>query len=364
MLFKLKTLGANVFYILDDDLLPLDAASSAVDALVSDSYSDFQDPISPFGGTSSPSLPPGLGFTHAHPLSSIFGERTQSPISHDRPQSRNNAARSIFTAIPRPVTPLAPKSAKQTAARGKDESPANNNDARKSIKELATTSGLAQDIAAQASKTKATLLQEEDFPALDSVKTASPSKAAATPSKLNQTSKATSSKKATADAATKTPAETKSKRSEKRPVPGVLDIAAATSTVPQPAASNKADISDQNSMHASSGPLSGKTQVTSAIPTPTPTTASVSSPLAKAAPKTLRLVQTPKTEIPVANIAPAAVALIRSAAASSSAHRPTTPASEIVSDTASIVSASISASRTSSPPPSKIGSLPAKRLPK
>ncbi|KAJ3568258.1 hypothetical protein NPX13_g6483 [Xylaria arbuscula] len=345
----------------DDDLLPLDAASSAVDALVSDSYSsDFPDTISQFDGTSSTSVPPGLGFTHAHPLSSIFGERIQSPLSPDRPQSRNNAVRSISTTIARPVTPLAPKSMKQAAVRGKDESPASNNDARKSIKELANTSGLAQDIAAQASKTKANLLQEEDFPALDSVKTASPSKTAGTPSKLNQALKTTSSKKATADAANKMPAETKSRRSEKRPIPGILDIAAATNTIPQPAPGKKAEISNQSSTQASSGPQSGKTQLTSAIATPTPTTASVSSPLAKAAPKTLRLVQTPKTEIPVTNIAPAAVASIRSAAASSSAHRPTTPASEIVSDTASIVSASISASRTSSPPPSKIGSLPAR----
>ncbi|KAI0515014.1 hypothetical protein F5B22DRAFT_647207 [Xylaria bambusicola] len=344
----------------DDDLLPLDAASSAVDALVSDPYpSDLQDPIS-FDGTKSPALPPGLGFTHTHPLSLVYSERTQSPLSQDRPQSRSNVVRSISSTIPRPVTPLAPKPTKQASVRGKEETPTGNNDARKNIKELANTSGLSQDIAAQASKTKASLLQEEDFPALDSVKTASPSKAPGTPSKPSQASKTSTSKKVTADPANKTSMETKSKRSEKRPVPGILDIAAATNTISQSATGKKTDIPDQASTHTPSGSQSGKNQVTSAIPTPTPTTASVSSPLAKVAPKTLRLVQTPKTELPATHVAPAAVASIRSAATSSSAHRPQTPASEIVSDTASIVSASISASRTSSPPPSKIGSLPAR----
>ncbi|KAI1304034.1 hypothetical protein F5Y03DRAFT_181175 [Xylaria venustula] len=336
----------------DDDLLPLDAASSAVDALVADSYpSDFSDSISHFDGIKSPSLPPGLGFTHAHPVP-VFdervGERIESPTLQDRPQSRNNVIRSLATPIHRPATPLAPKSNRQTSVRTKDE-PVGGNDAKKNIKELANVSGLAHDIAAQASKSKANLLQEEDFPALDSVKTASPSKANATPSKPGQASKTPSSKKAVSDTPNKA-TENKPKRSEKRPMPGILDIAAATS--------KKAEIPDKVSVNNSHSTQTSKTPVASALSTPTLTTASVSSPLAKAAPKTLRLVQTPKTEFPATNIAPAAVASIRSAAAASSAHRPVTPASEIVSDTASIVSASVSASRTSSPPPSKIGSLP------
>ncbi|KAI0816175.1 hypothetical protein GGR55DRAFT_685825 [Xylaria sp. FL0064] len=342
----------------DDDLLPLDAASSAVDALVADPYpSEPLDSISHLDGLNSPSLPPGLGLTHAHPPP-VFGEKmdesVQSPVVQDRPHSRSNAIRSLSTTMPRPATPLAPKSMKQPSVRGKDESSTSNNDAKKNIKELANVSGLAQDIAAQASKSKASLLQEEDFPALDSVKTASPSKVIATPSKLGQVSKTLSSKKAVTDTSSKTLTENKSKKSEKRPMPGILDIAAATNQVPQQQTTGKkTEILDKVFSAQSS-----KTPAASALSTPTLTTASVSSPIAKAAPKTLRLVQTPKTEIPVTNVAPAAVASIRSAAAAGSGHRPMTPGSEIVSDTASIVSASISASRTSSPPPSKIGSLP------
>jgi len=295
-------------------------------------------------------LPPGLGLDHAHPPVS-FIERAQSSLSQDRPNSRASVGRST-PATPRPATPLVPKaSTKPTPARVfEGGSGVGDNDAKKSIKELANTSGLAQDIAAQSSKASARLLQEEDFPALDAVKMATPSKAAATPlSKLVQAAKTPSGKKAAGDASTTKPAENKSKNSDKRPAPGILDIAAATNA-PYHATGMKAESQDNASAHQS-----GK--VASALPTPTPTTASVSSPLAKAAPKTLRLVQTPKTETPIANIAPAAVASIRSAAANS-AHRPMTPGSEIISDTASIVSASVSASRTSSPPPSKIGSLP------
>ncbi|KAI1129364.1 hypothetical protein F5Y10DRAFT_276795 [Nemania abortiva] len=346
----------------DDDLLPLDEASSAVDALVSDSYpSEPQDSLR-LDSVMSPSLPPGLGFTHAHPPM-LFGERVdqtvQSPLSQDRPHSRNSVVRSLSTTIPRPVTPLAPKSStKPTPPRGQEDSSIINNDAKKNIKELANTSGLSQDIAAQASRSKANLLQEEDFPAL-SAKAASPSKATTTQIlKLGESPKVASSKRVIADTLNKTSAENKAKRAEKRPMPGILDIAAATNPVTQHVAGKKSESQDKASARISAGAQSGKTPVVSALPTPTPTTASMSSPLAKAAPKTLRLVQTPKTEFPVTNIAPAAVASIRSAAAASSAHRPMTPASEIISDTASIVSASISASRTSSPPPSKIGSLP------
>lgn len=274
------------------------------------------------------------------------------------PFSRSAVARPLSAAAPRPVTPHASKtSTKPTPVRGKEESSATSNDAKKSIKELANSSGLAHDIAAQASKSKANLLQEEDFPALDSVKTASPSKVAGTPSKPNQAAK-TPGKKTIPDASAKTSLDNKPKKADKRPVPGVLDIAAAISPVPQHGTGRKAEAQDKHSTHVSAGAQSSKSSAVSALPTPTLTTASVSSPLAKAGPKTLRLVQTPKAELQMTNIAPAAVASIRSAAAASLAHRPVTPASEIVSDTASIVSASVSASRTSSPPPSKIGSLP------
>ncbi|KAI1178011.1 hypothetical protein F4777DRAFT_576562 [Nemania sp. FL0916] len=342
----------------DDDLLPLDEASSAVDALVSDSYpSKPQESLQLLDSVMSPSLPPGLGFSHAHP---IFGgrmdQRAQSPMPEDRPQSRNSAMRSPSSTTPRLATPLALKSSTKTLpVRGKEDY-STHHEARRNIKELANASGLSKDIAAQASKSKAHLLQEEDFPAL-SVKTASPSRAGSTQSKPSQT-KAPSSKTPIAEVLNKTATENKPKKTDKRPIPSTLDIAAAINPTSQHTVGRKTDAQDKVTTLISGGVQLGRTPAASALTTPTPTTASVSSPLTKAAPKTLRLVQTPKTESPVANIAPAAVASIRSAAAASSSHRPMTPASEIISDTASIVSASVSASRTSSPPPSKIGSLP------
>ncbi|KAJ2972156.1 hypothetical protein NUW58_g9242 [Xylaria curta] len=271
----------------DDDLLLLDEASSAVDALVSDSYTSESRDSLRLDSVLPPSPPPGLGFSHAHP-SSVFGgkidDRIQSPVSQDRPHSRSSVVRPLSTATPRPVTPLALKtSTKPIPVRGKADPTGAGIDAKKSIQELATTSGLAQDIAAQASKSKARLLQEEDFPALDSVKAASPSKTSTTLSKPSQTTKAPPSKKAAVDTSNKSPSETKPKRSERRPVPGILDIAAATNPVAQQPAAKKAEIQDKASAPISVGNQSGKTPVTPALPTTTPTTASVSSPLAKAA---------------------------------------------------------------------------------
>ncbi|KAI1265400.1 hypothetical protein F5Y18DRAFT_51433 [Xylariaceae sp. FL1019] len=336
----------------DDDDLDMDEATLAVDALVSDP-SEFEDLMRRTDGRSTPSLPPGLSMSHGHPAV-LSGEGVQSPVLPDRSLSRNSTARSISHTAPRPATPLATTPlVKSALLRGKDESPVAKSDAKKSIKELASTSGLAQDIAAQASKAaKSSLLQEEDFPALDSVKQESVIKTPATAtSKLAQVSKTPSGKKSTAEGLSKTSTETRPKKTDKRPVPGILDIAAATSSASQ-----------QQITEAKTGDLdkiltqtSAKAPPSSALATPTPTTASISSPLAKAMPKTLRLVQTPKSESPLA----AAVASIRSGAAASSSHRPMTPASEIVSDTASVISTSISVSRTSSPPPSsRIGSLP------
>ncbi|KAI0152696.1 hypothetical protein GGR57DRAFT_168779 [Xylariaceae sp. FL1272] len=332
----------------DDDGLDMTRARLDVDALVSEA-SESEGLIQRTAGRSTPSLPPGLNVSHGHPAISS-GEGVQSPTLPDRSVSRDSPARSVTHAAPRPSTPLAATPlVKSALLRGKDVSPAPKSDAKKNIKELASTSGLSQDIAAQASKAgKSTLLQEEDFPALDSSTVKTPATAA---SKSAQASKTPSGKKSTVERSSKTSTDTKQKKSDKRPVPGVLDIAAATSSASQQQIT-EAKTGDVDRTLAQT---SAKGFSSSALPTPTPTTASLSSPLAKAMPKTLRLVQTPKTETPLA----AAVASIRSGAAASSGHRPMTPASEIVSDTASVISTSISASRTSSPPPSsRIGSLP------
>lgn len=272
--------------------------------------------------------------------------------------SQNAAISGKSPAIPRPVTPLISKTPVKPASTKKESIPAVGTEAKKSIKELAAKSGLSRDIAAQASKSKGKgVLQEEDFPALDSVKASSPPKVTpALPSKPPITTKASQGKKVSNDNIIKaSPAKPTPTKSEKRPVPSTLDIAAATKTIPQPAVSETTSGTDKPQQIPTSISQASKAQGASALSTPTPTTASVSSPIAKVAPKTLRLVHTPKAEAsPI--LPPAAVASIRAAGVAGSAHRPATPASEAISDTASIVSASVSVSRTSSPPPSKIGS--------
>ncbi|KAI1141606.1 hypothetical protein F5Y05DRAFT_267578 [Hypoxylon sp. FL0543] len=342
-----------------DDLLPLDEASLSVDALVADP-DGFDEPRLSFlhGEGRAPSVPPGLGlgFSHSHPPAQPT-ERSSTPVPQRQSSQSTVASRS--PAIPRPVTPLIPRVGTRPTISSKIESsPGGGNEAKKSIKELAAKSGLSKDIAAQSSKSSKGkgVLQEEDFPALDSVK-ASPKVTPVLPSKPSSSTKTPQGKKASASTANQTPSgKPTTSKPDKRPVPGILDIAAATKTVPQTSIGETITTSGTDKS-ASQVPASAtqphKPQGASTLPTPTPTTASVSSPLAKAAPKTLRLVHTPKTEAPPVQIPPAAVASIRAA---SSAHRPATPASEAISDTASIVSASVSVSRTSSPPPSKVGS--------
>jgi hypothetical protein len=109
--------------------------------------------------------------------------------------------------------------------------------------------------------------------------------------------------------------------------------------------------------------------VPSAFP-PLPSSAlvpSVPSSLSRAAPKTLRLTSAPKPETPTAGSAtPTSLTSMfppnflpsrqTSLASVPRLDRPATPTSEIVSDNASITSASLS--RASSPPPTKVGSAP------
>ncbi|KAI1880712.1 hypothetical protein JX265_000952 [Neoarthrinium moseri] len=350
-----KFVKANPLFSLDDELLPLDEHS--VDALVADSDPlDFGGSVySGRSGTTTPAPPPGFG--HSHPPTAYvqFGEN--NPVNPATASHSPIIARPTQPAVPRPitpVTPLIPVAGLRRAA--KVEAVPDSSDAKKTIKDLAVASGLASDIASQQSRS----LKEEDFPALDSVKGNSPTKVTpALPSKPAASAKSAQGKRAAPETPSKssaskaaTPATSKT---DKRPAPGILDIAAATKSLSQA----KETGSSAESKGATNTPISSaaavKSVTSSALPTPTPTTASVASPLARAAPKTLRLVQTPKAE-PENIIPAAAVSSIRAAASAAAGHRPGTPASEIISDTASVISASVSASRTSSPPPSKIGS--------
>ncbi|EEY21792.1 general negative regulator of transcription subunit 4 [Verticillium alfalfae VaMs.102] len=356
----------------DDELPSLDEASSSVDALVSDDPLDTNLFIQGFGSsrasTATPGPPPGLGLSHRHPSPAI---RTTL------------AAPVVPTMLQQPArvaTPTAFKTQTLASVVGSvtpDQTPRKKmpgSEAKKSIKALAVESGLSKDIAASSPALRSKkLLQEEDFPALDAVKSPAPKtiapavpsvltpKTAATPSKRPQTetketnassepkplsepvpstpSKATESLKSLAIS----PIKPTSKAADSKPAP-VLNIAAAVKAAQAKTSAEASTVSSSDKADSAAFP---------ALP---PSAASVSSPSVKAAPKTLRVVNTPKAEVPPT--LPMSGTLNAATRALSGVHRPDTPGSHDISDTASVVSTSISVSRTSSPPPSRIGSAP------
>lgn len=308
--------------------------------------------------------PPGLGFmAHGHPQR--IATPLQAPPGLAGPAIPASGGL-LSNNTPSPVVPLKPASGSPASAAGsasaskKGAEPATGAQAKKNIKALALDSGLSMEIASQAhtsAKGKKPVLQDEDFPALESAKPASrtstPAPAKAPSIKTPMVAKkvqAETPKSATTPAASEPPAQLASapkveRKADRKVVPGVLNIAAATK-----AAAVK------------SNPPSTVTSAVekvdeSAFPAlPTPSSVSVSSPATRV-PKTLRVVSTPKAETPPSMSAGAA-APVSLRQAFSTLQRPETPGSADVSDTASILSASASASRTNSPPPgpSRVGS--------
>jgi CCR4-NOT transcription complex subunit 4 len=337
----------------DDDLLSLEGAAIIVDALVSDEPVDVNIQYPPgafdvFGRAATPSAPPGLGppLPHSHPSPAVSYSSLLGPGGSQTPP----VALPTISAKPAAANASTPIGSKKATASSAPE-------AKKNIKLLAVESGLSKDIAkAKSQKT----LQDEDFPALGTPKVPQPSvtpiappklnsgKAAPSPSK-NGAEKAAEKEKSVPTQAATSVVKVETRAAQKRPTPGILNIAAAT----------KASQTKTVDPHSAVDKLSAEKD--SAFPAlPTPPTGSVSSPAARAAPKTLRVVPTPKTDVPPPITGSGAAALptppVRSAAIV--AIRPETPVSELISDSASIISASISASRTNSPPPSKVGSAP------
>jgi hypothetical protein len=155
--------------------------------------------------------------------------------------------------------------------------------------------------------------------------------------------------------------------STKRQPPGKLIIATATKIpveVDSPAAGSAKLDTQTKSMR------SLPTTAANSVP-PSPAAAATGSPIKRTAPpRTLRVVATPKTEVPPPLSAVSAPPLpyiptvdkLRSRQASiASVNLPSTPVSELISDTASITSTSMS--RASSPPPivGKVGIAPVRK---
>ncbi|KAK3316075.1 hypothetical protein B0H66DRAFT_518730 [Apodospora peruviana] len=339
------------------DLLSLEEVTTSVDALVSDepiSAGIRQPPgdFESFGRSVTPSVPPGLGLPHSH---------ASPAISHSSLHGLIAGRQTPPVALP--ILPIKPVAASASSPLKKTIG-ASGSDAKKNIKALAAESGLSKDIAKAKSQK---ILQDEDFPALNTPSKIPPaavtpavlpavpakaaSKASAAGGSKKNAEKTTDKEKATSQPPRTNTPKPDSRANEKRPVPGILNIAAATKAA-------QARSSELSSTADKSAP--DRDSAFPALPTPSATSASVSSPLARVAPKTLRVVSTPKGETPMtpatAGAPVSATASVRSAVAA--AIRPETPASEMISDSASIISASISASRTNSPPPSKVGSAP------
>lgn len=350
----------------DDDYGFTPEATINVDNLVSDDQSDEVssfDTVPPFGSPSrTTSVPPGLGFiAHGHP------PRTSTP---SRPPpglvSQQETPAPPVVPIAIPITPLktalTPASVAPTEllkASKKTAGSFTGSEAKKNIKALAVESGLSREITSQSkasTKSKKAVLQDEDFPALEASKPTSrtstpvPTKAPSikTPMVIKRAQTETPKSVAT-PIAPETPAETpsaqKPKKAEKKPMP-VLNIAAAT----------KAAAAAKKSNPSSAATSAVEKPDDAAFPAlPTPSSVSVSSPVTRG-PKTLRVISTPKTETPPSAF-PSTSGPPSLRHALSGLQRPETPGSENVSDSASIMSASASASRTNSPPPnSRIGS--------
>ncbi|KAF0641782.1 hypothetical protein FPSE5266_09623 [Fusarium pseudograminearum] len=372
-----------------DELPSLDEATNSVDALVSD------DPILPATTLEGrQSVPPGLGLPPG-----------LAPIS--RPPSTTGNARlsNVLPALPK-ITPPGLTQGASTP----DQSPRRLmsatlvSETKKTSKSLATESGLSKEITSQPQpkQTKGINLQDEEFPALDALKSKS-RPATPTPkptpkakrnaerivdrmmakagvSKQSSTTEEPKVQDATVQGA-KTqelnPQETKVSESkpmpftlptEKKPFSLKTQIEESSTPTQSAKVDGRTPISLNTQIEKNTAPKAGESSATTEKPNtgnaaafpplPAPSSAATSSPVTRTGPKTLRVVAAPKTEAPPASpaLTTASIALPGSRGVSAS-YRPDTPASsEAVSDNASVVSNSVTHSRASSPPPSRIGS--------
>lgn len=347
------------FDFIDDQNLPSFDDASMVDALVADSTADELDPRihDPFGfqsRSSTPSVPPGFGLPHTNPLHLV--DVVPKPMSRIVPTSAPFTPRAAVPVL-RPATPLSQVVVPVTPSKiaiAKVET--STSKARQDVKTLATNSGLSKAIASQSS---AAALQAEDFPALESgkktvttpapAKTSVPVKAIATP--------VSSKKVPVATAGNIQAVSSGSKAAEKPSTP--LKI-----SVPTKAAAKTATTDSKPAAASAAFPP---------LPASATMAPAIQSPLTRQ-PKTLRLMATPKAEVPpgtgstpsstVTSMFPPNIIPTRqpSLASLSKYDRPGTPTSEIISDGASITSTSLS--RASSPPPSRIGSAPVRNTTK
>ncbi|PSN73684.1 hypothetical protein BS50DRAFT_193078 [Corynespora cassiicola Philippines] len=372
---------ANSHWTDDQIFSPEEEASINVDALVNDS--DFE----PLGrGTpinshrldpprrATPTIPPG--FTAPVVPKPMIDDHASRPMSRTTSSTLPPAV---------PVMPITPIRAATPVKSKKEKQPVDTKEAQsaKVAEPVATpkikpempskpgrkpSSGKTQS-GAEAAKGKVEndpLVDQKESRQKESPVKATP-KSKTSLKKLDATPQKDMAFKEFAAVAAATPA------SSKRQHPGKLDIAAATKAPenepPTLASLLKSDAPSKGLRNIS---LSTNSVPPSPVITPasTPAATSTGSPVKRSAPRTIRVVPTPKTEVPPPLSAVSATSVphvptvekLRSRQASiASLNQPGTPASELVSDTASITSTSIS--RANSPPPigGKVGTAPVRK---
>lgn len=305
--------------------------------------------------TSTPSVPPGLALPHAHPTTALREDTSTKPVSRIVPTSAPfTPSRIVASAyIPRAATPLARVSVPTSTQGVANATPAapSATQARLDVKALAANTGLSRTIASQSSQVmQGSILRFDDFPELEKGKErldapGGPKSMAPIPKKVYTSSNEMPQLQSAA------------KVVPKRGVPGILNL--ATQVQPINRTGYEPDATAKNVIPASAFPP---------LPPSAPSSAVAQSAVVRTNPKTLRLVPTPKGEVPPAgNSTPQSVTSTippnflppsrqHSIVSLSRNERPSTPVSEIISDNASITSNSLS--RPSSPPATRVGSAP------
>ena len=305
--------------------------------------------------TSTPSVPPGLSLPHAHPTPALREDAVTKPVSRIVPTSapftpsRNLA--SIY--IPRTATPLArvsvPMSTQGVA--NTTLTTLSTSLARQDVKALAANTGLSKAIASQSAQgMQGSILRLDDFPELEKGKEKPDAP-------VGLKSMAPILKKVQIPVNEISQPQSTAKAAAKTSTPGILNIATPSQLINK--SGNEPDGTAKTVIPFSAFPP---------LPPSAPSSAVAQSPAGRTNPKALRLVPTPKTEVPPVGtstpqsatftIPPNFLPPSRQPNIVSLSHNehPGTPVSEIISDNASITSNSLS--RPSSPPATRVGSAP------
>lgn len=332
--------------LLDDSTFDDESFSHSVDALVSDSVPD--DLSTRYGELSrevsrsnTPAFPPGLPNPHGHPTPAMREDPIGRPSSRALPFTPSR--QSSMSHAPRVATPLA-MSQPSTPSLVKSkilpdpvpEEPVSQAQGKREVKSIATTSGMSNEIvapsntapvfppttlpSATATPVTQSTLSAEEYPALGAQKETKPPVSRKVSKTLASSSKAPSTPKVSN-------AQKSAKPSEKKPTPIVLTIPATKMVGPPETPSKTISLGSEYP----SLPPSKSIQNTV---------------------KTIRVTQTPKTEVPpIASPAPTSATYSSYIGRHfSNSEVPDTPSEQ---DNASTMSAT--ASRASSPAPSKSG---------